>query len=326
MGDLIITVTAPADEPNALAAALDYAARGWRVIPIKAGGKHPPVPEWQRAATTDPAVITNWWTQLYRGCGVGIATGPASGVWVLDIDISGDKAGDQTLKELEARYGPLPATVTARTGSGGAHLFFACDDDTVRNNQSGKLGPGLDVRGDGGQVVAAPSVHASGARYSWVDGHAPNDLSVAVAPAWLLELLTAEPEPPAEPSADTPRTPSIAPGPFGSDDQSDSIAAWFNDTITWDQLQAVKNALWGEDARAIEVYPAKSDVVNGGNYRHLWRLGAGDFCPDLLGDHTLSNVFDDDNLETRHLAAWAESEEAMPGQALVWAQAGTDFK
>ncbi len=81
-------------------------------------------------------------------------------------------------------------------------------------------------------------------------------------------------------------------------------------TITWDQLQAVKTALWGAEARAIEVYPAKPDVVNGGNYRHLWRLGEGDFCPNLLGGHTLSNVFDDDNLETRHLAAWVESEEA----------------
>ena len=238
MGDPIITVTAPADEPNALAAALDYAARGWRVIPIKAGGKHPPVPEWQRAATTDPAVITNWWTQLYRGCGVGIATGPASGVWVLDIDISGDKAGDQTLKELEARYGQLPATVTARTGSGGAHLFFACDDDTVRNNQSGKLGPGLDVRGDGGQVVAAPTIHPNGTRYTWHDGHAPGDLPVAPAPTWLLELLAAEDtatDSPTDKPAPTIPMPQVS-GYTAGDTGEDSIAAWFNDTTTWDQL------------------------------------------------------------------------------------------
>lgn len=76
--------------------------------------------------------------------------------------------------------------------------------------------------------------------------------------------------------------------------------------ITWDQLQAVKNEVWGPDARAIEVYPAQGDFVNNGNIRHLWRLGPGDFCPDLL-KHEASNVFDDDNLEHRHLAAWSEA-------------------
>ena len=81
-------------------------------------------------------------------------------------------------------------------------------------------------------------------------------------------------------------------------------------SITWDQLQSVKNEVWGPDARAVEVYPAQGDVVNAGNMRHLWRLGAGDFCPDLLG-HELSNVLDDDNLEHRHRAAWAEACEVI---------------
>lgn len=76
--------------------------------------------------------------------------------------------------------------------------------------------------------------------------------------------------------------------------------------ITWDQLQAVKTAVWGADARAIEIYPAQGCIINNGNFRHLWRLGPGDFCPDFHG-HEHSNVFDEDNLEHRHLAAWAES-------------------
>lgn len=81
-------------------------------------------------------------------------------------------------------------------------------------------------------------------------------------------------------------------------------------SITWDQLQAVKNAVWGPEARAIEVYPRQGDLVNSGNWRHLWRLGGGDFAPDLL-HHEQGNVFDDDNLEHRHLAAWAEAEEVF---------------
>ena len=81
-------------------------------------------------------------------------------------------------------------------------------------------------------------------------------------------------------------------------------------TITWDQLQAIKNEVWGRDARAIEVYPRHGDVVNSGNFRHLWRLGEGDFCPDLL-HHEQGDVLDDDSLEHRHRAAWAEAEEVF---------------
>jgi hypothetical protein len=97
--------------------------------------------------------------------------------------------------------------------------------------------------------------------------------------------------------------------------------------ITWDQLQAVKNALWGEEARAIEVYPAKFDVVNSGPYRHLWRLGSDDFCPDLLlGFHALVSGDVDDLLMNRLIKSWLEAKEAMPGQAQVWAQTGRDYK
>lgn len=77
--------------------------------------------------------------------------------------------------------------------------------------------------------------------------------------------------------------------------------------ITWDQLQAVKNAVWGERARAIEVYPAQGDLVNGGNYRHLWRLGPLDFCPDLLvgfHDAPSDRTLRDDLLQNRVVLAW----------------------
>ena len=77
-------------------------------------------------------------------------------------------------------------------------------------------------------------------------------------------------------------------------------------SITWDQLQAVKNAVWGEGARAIEVYPAQADLVNGGNYRHLWRLAADEFCPDLLLGFQAITAFnpDSDQLQMRVVRAW----------------------
>ena len=73
-------------------------------------------------------------------------------------------------------------------------------------------------------------------------------------------------------------------------------------TITWDQLQAIKNAVWGEDARAIEVYPAESQLVNVAIMRHLWRLGPHEFAPDLLGSDPV-----EDDLQTRYAASWAEA-------------------
>ena len=73
-------------------------------------------------------------------------------------------------------------------------------------------------------------------------------------------------------------------------------------SITWDDLQFIKNMVWGEQIRAIEVYPAQADVVNSRNMRHLWRLGAHDFCPDLLG-----NDDGQDGIQARHAIAWAEA-------------------
>lgn len=75
-----------------------------------------------------------------------------------------------------------------------------------------------------------------------------------------------------------------------------------NGSITWDQLQEIKSWVWGADARAIEVYPADSQVVNSINCRHLWRLGESDFAPDLLGD-----VPDQDTLAARFSSVWSEA-------------------
>ncbi|WP_281955452.1 DUF7694 domain-containing protein [Pseudophaeobacter arcticus] len=75
-------------------------------------------------------------------------------------------------------------------------------------------------------------------------------------------------------------------------------------SISWDQLQEIKNQAWGADARAIEVYPAKKDVVNSLDCRHLWRLGPNDFAPDLLGNDPAR-----DSLAARYMTAWAEARE-----------------
>lgn len=170
--------------PGRLAAALDYASRGWRVLPV-GQNKVPLIGGWQNAGSVDPDQIREWW-RAHPTAGVGILTGRASGFFVLDVDQHDPhRDGIDTLRRLEAQHGELPVTYTVRTGSGGLHLYFAMPDDfDITNNQSGRIGPGLDVRGTGGQVVAPPSVHGTGNPYRWVRGEDPEP-----APPWLLELL-----------------------------------------------------------------------------------------------------------------------------------------
>jgi hypothetical protein len=216
--------------PEILAAALSYAEFGLRVVPIRPGRKHPPMDDWPIAATSDPTVIRAWWNGPHRACGVGIATGPGSQVWVLDVDVNDGKHGDSTLAALEDRHGPLPDTVEAVTGTGGRHLYFAWNTDhPVRNDQSGRIGLGLDVRGEGGQALAAPTIHPdTGRPYCWRPGRAPGQNPFAAAPAWLYDLIAVEPTPVASPPARARSAPQAA--------EDDSPAAWFNASTTWPEL------------------------------------------------------------------------------------------
>ena len=181
------------------AAARSYATRGWRVLPLS--GKIPLLKEWPTLATTDHETICTWWTH-YRNANVGIATGKESGLFILDVDVA--KGGDETLRTLEAQYGEVPRTVEVITGGGGQHYYFEHPGCDIRNS-AGKLGPGLDIRTDGGQVVAPPSIHpTSGRIYEWEAAHHPDDVALAPVPHWLLARLTARSEQVPSPQNGTP--------------------------------------------------------------------------------------------------------------------------
>lgn len=92
--------------------------------------------------------------------------------------------GDTSLERLEHRFRPLSATVEAVTGGGGRHLYFAHPGGLTRNRAG--LGQGIDLRGDGGYIVAPPSIHPSGRPYEWVPGHGPDDITLAPLPRWLI--------------------------------------------------------------------------------------------------------------------------------------------
>lgn len=150
-------------------------------------GKHPRTKNGLKDASADLATIDRWWGR-WPDANIGVCTGSASGIVVLDVDPR--HGGADSLTELERVFGPLPPTVETITGGGGRHLFFKHPGGTVRNRSN--IHPGVDVRGDGGYVVAAPSVHVSGGAYSWRPGRGPGEIGLAEIPGWLLPLLTTQ--------------------------------------------------------------------------------------------------------------------------------------
>jgi hypothetical protein len=167
------------------AAIIEAARRGWRLFPVESRGKLPMVKEWQRVATCDLAQLEAWAVQ-FPGCNWGLATGTASGLVVIDID---GAEGRASVADLERQALTLPATVTVTTGrtDGGEHHYFRMPSGVdIRNDQSGRIGPHIDVRGTGGFVVFPPSIHASGKQYRFFDPDTP----IADAPAWIVERLT----------------------------------------------------------------------------------------------------------------------------------------
>lgn len=161
--------------------ALFYAKNGWKVFPLKPRDKVPAV-KWADVATTEENMIQGWW-EFQPDANVGIACGECSGITVLDVDK--DHGGYDSLSELLGKYGRLPDTPVAKTGSGGEHIFFKYVPGT--RNSAGKLGKGLDIRSQGGYVVGASSKHPNGNIYEWVVK--PSQVELSEMPEWMIELL-----------------------------------------------------------------------------------------------------------------------------------------
>jgi hypothetical protein len=170
--------------------ALEYAKNGWPVFPCDLN-KKPLTLHGFHDATRKPDQIKVWWLKN-MGAAIGVATGPDAGFFVLDVDVpkpAKEKKTDGriTLGELESIFGTLPETLESQTGSGGRHLFFRYPTDgrTIRNNSESKLGPGLDIRGQGGYIIAPPSLHESGQYYLWKNP----GVQIVEAPDWLLDKI-----------------------------------------------------------------------------------------------------------------------------------------
>lgn len=176
---------------DTLTQVLTYEKMGLSIIPLRPKDKHPngdllPTntlgrPEWKSFQTTraDSDQILSWWVDEPAG-NIGIVTGSVSGAVVLDID------SDEGQKNVDERGG-IPNTPLASTANG-LHIYLAHPGFEVANFAR-KL-PGLDFRGDGGYVVAPPSVHPSGKSYIWDKPF--GSIELAPVPVWLLKLLQPE--------------------------------------------------------------------------------------------------------------------------------------
>ena len=241
-------------DASTVAAALAYAAAGWPVLPVTAQGKQPLVGHGVHDASVDGARIRRWWRR-WPDAGVGIATGARSGLAVVDVDV---KAGGRvSLVGLRAGRGRLPFTVLAHTGGGGVHLYYRQPAGLRVPNTVGRLPnvdrplPGIDLRGDGGYVVAPPSVHASGHLYRWA---ARQPAAPAPLPRWLWT----------QPPPAAPRARPYAPRPGGASPYG--MAALLAET------QAVRGLVQGQ----------RNDGLNRAAFSLGTLVAGGELAEDLI--------------------------------------------
>ena len=170
-------------------AALAYAKRGWHVFPVPPGKKksyksadYSGGRQW--GATTDAKEIKQDFAR-WPQANIGIVTGPKSGIFVVECDTKQGHSVDgiASLRALERKRGQLPKTLMAESPSGSQHYFFNYPTDATITNSTSKIANGVDVRGAGGMVVAAPSRKPGVGQYRWV-----NTNKITDAPEWLIKL------------------------------------------------------------------------------------------------------------------------------------------
>jgi hypothetical protein len=191
--------------------ALGYAQRGWHVFPCSPITKAPLIgcdldgagrkiagTGGVKKATKDATQIAEWWTN-WPAAMIGVACGPRSGIWAIDPDAPkkpGEPDGRANWAALSRKHGCRP-THTHLTPGGGQHLLFKWRADRPLTNSEGTMSrTGINVRGDGGYIIAPPSMRHDGKAYEIAE---PLDFfSFAEAPDWLYEMLRPKPRQPAQ--------------------------------------------------------------------------------------------------------------------------------
>jgi RecA-family ATPase len=259
-----------------LTAALTYAARGWPVFPVPPGSKK----SYKKAKgnggaswgmTTDAAQIQKDWRHWPKA-GVGIATGAPSHIFVLEIDTKAghDVDGAAALRALEQQHGTLPPTLQARSPSGSIHYYFKHPGHGIKiKNSASELGPGIDVRGDGGMVVAPPTRRKDGV-YCW-----QCDQNIAEAPPWLLDLTTQRSRERTNGHDDEP--------PATMEQIAAAVAAIPNPNLGWESWNRIAMVIWAATRGSaagftlFDTFSQHSEKYNADKTRERWDAITG--CP-----------------------------------------------
>lgn len=169
-----------------LDAAIEYASKGMAVFPLKPRAKEPITKNGVKDATTNFDTIAKWWGK-HPNANIGIACGAVSGgLLVIDLDVKENGVnGLDSLHNWERDNGELPETVRSITGKGGAHLFYRTNH---KEKNRVNLLEGVDVRSDGGYIVAPPSIHPNGRSYEWE--YDPEEYPIAEADGTVNSLLS----------------------------------------------------------------------------------------------------------------------------------------
>ena len=166
-----------------LEAALSYIRRGWPVLPLK--GKLPLTEHGSKDATLNESQARSWW-EKWPDANIGLATGHR--FFVLDVDVK--DGGLDSYEYLLHQHGQFPDTIEQVTGTGGKHILFSLPADFPVRNSASQLAKGIDIRGKGGYIVAAPSIHPETRQeYIWDGAKEFADQQLAPAPAWLVAWL-----------------------------------------------------------------------------------------------------------------------------------------
>lgn len=160
--------------------ALELIKEGFHIIPLhtptnngecscgkacESEGKHPRIYNWPEQASCDSAQVKEWWKR-WPDANIGIVCGKISDLVVLDVDPR--NGGEDSLDELEDRIGGFAHTACVRTGGDGMHYYYRYPGEDLIKNSSGALGNGLDIKTDGGFIVAPGSLHKTGKTYNWL--------------------------------------------------------------------------------------------------------------------------------------------------------------
>jgi hypothetical protein len=266
-------------------AALAYAKMGWGVFPAPESGEKKSLKSAKRTKngqpwgkTTDLHEIRSDYAK-WKNANVGIATGAASEIWVLEVDTKEGHAVDgiKNLAAMEQQYGKLPPTLTAVSPSGSVHYYWLWPEEReVRNSTSG-IAPGIDVRGEGGMVIAPPSVRPGKGIYTWTSITPPVE-----APEWLVDLaIRANNSSQVRVSGEPEALPEVI---------AAALAVIPNDDLDWENWNRIGMAAFrasgGQSLAAFDAWSRKSSKYRALDVSERW-LNYSKYPPDQIGAGTL---------------------------------------